>query len=110
MSDISADPDHLRGVAARLAELAGRVDVLSRGLSDGGAVPDRSQFPELPVGQQAATVWSDGNSAFVDGLSLVGQSLSRFTDGILAAAAGYEQADLRGADRMLRNLPGETHG
>ncbi|MGX7670244.1 hypothetical protein [Plantactinospora sp. DSM 117369] len=57
MSDISADPDHLRGVAARLAELAGRVDVLSRGLSDGGAVPDRSQFPELPVGEQAATVW-----------------------------------------------------
>ncbi|GAB3970445.1 hypothetical protein V1634_22945 [Plantactinospora veratri] len=109
MSDISTDPDHLRSIASRLAELAGRVDVLSRGLSDGGAVPDPSQFPELPVGQRAATVWNDGNSAFVDGLSLVGQNLSRFSDNILAAAAGYEQADLRGADRMPRNLPGETH-
>jgi hypothetical protein len=109
MSDISVDPDHLRGIASRLAELAGRVDVMSRSLTDGGALPDRSQFPELPVGQRAAVVWSDGNSAFVDGLSLVGRSLTRFSDSILAAAAGYELADLRGADRMLRNLPGETH-
>lgn len=109
MTDISADPDHLRGIAARLAGLAARADVLTMTLADGGVLPQRSQFPDLPIGQRAAEVWSDGNSTFVDGLSVVQRGLSQISDSISMAAAGYEHADTRGAERILRTRPGDEH-
>ena len=86
MSDIVVDPDELRRLADQIEGTAARAASIAGPAVDGQAGTTRSQFPARAEGQRIAADWEKAQSTFIDGISLVRNSLDRFSAGIRSAA------------------------
>ena len=103
MSDIAVNTDELRWLAARIEATAVRAAGIAGRAVDGQTGATRSDFPARAEGQRIAADWEKAQSTFIDGISLVRNSLDRFSAGVRSAANQYEQTDSAAAARIARS-------
>ena len=103
MSDIVVNPDELRRFADRIEGAAARAAGIAGRAVDGQIGATRSDFPARAEGQRIAADWEKAQSTFIDGISLVRNSLVRFSAGVRSAANRYEQTDSDAAANIARS-------
>ena len=103
MSDIAVNTDELRRLADQIEAAAARAAAIADRAVVGQAGTTRSHFPARTEGQRIAADWDKAQSTFVDGISLVRNSLDRFSAGVRSAANRYEQTDSAAAARIARS-------